>query len=131
MDTVLETAQANQNIISDLTQEKRIKTNLACALLRNGKCSVYSVRPSACRKMHSLDVETCKSSFDKPEDTTIQNSEVPLIASVLLSIGSAARQGLNDVGLDSNLYDLNEVLYDALKDSKYQKRWKNGKKAFV
>ena len=131
LDTVLKKAQSNKKKISNLSTGKRIQTNIECALLKEGECSVYPVRPSTCRKMHSTDIDICKSSFDNPDDTSIQNAEVPLLSSVLLSMSSAARQGLNDAGLDSNLYDLNEVIYDALIDNKYQKRWKKGKKAFV
>lgn len=128
---VMERAKAAQNLVRSLPAAKRIQTNIACALLEDGVCSVYSVRPSVCRKKHSTDVAVCEASYERPEDSTIQNAENQLVSSVLLTMSSAARQGLADTKLDSTLYDLNEHLADALGDSKYKKRWKKHKKAFA
>ena len=128
---VAERAKTAQNLVRSLPVAKRIQTKIPCALLEDGACSVYSVRPAVCRKKHSTDVTVCEASFDRPDDNTIQNAENSLVSSVLLTMSSAGRQGLADTKLDSELYDLNERLADALCDSKFQKRWKNGKKAFA
>ncbi len=131
LQAVTERANKAQNLVRSLPTAKRIQTNVPCALLEDGACSVYSVRPSVCRKKHSTDVAVCEASYNRPDDATIQNAEDSLVSSVLLTMSSAARQGLANTELDAALYDLNERLADALGDNKYQKRWKNGKKAFV
>ena len=131
LQAVTERAETAQKLVRSLPAAKRIQTNIPCALLEDGVCSVYSVRPSVCRKKHSTDVAVCEASYDRPDDDTIQNAESQLVSSVLLTMSSAARQGLADTELDAALYDLNEHLADALGDSKYQKRWKKRKKAFA
>ncbi len=131
LQAVTERAKSAQNLVRSLPNAKRIQTNIPCALLEDGACSVYSVRPSVCRKKHSTDVTICEASYDRPDDATIQNAENSLVSSVLLTMSSAARQGLADSELDAAVYDLNERLAEALGDKKHLKRWKNGKKAFV
>ena len=131
LQAVTERAKTARNLVRSLPAAKRIQTNIPCALLENGTCSVYSVRPSVCRKKHSTDVSVCEASYNRPDDATIQNAENYLISSVLLTMSSAARQALADTELDASLYDLNEHLADALDDNKYKKRWKNGKKTFI
>lgn len=131
LQSVKERAKTAKNLIRRLPIAERIQTNIPCALLEDGLCSVYSVRPSICRKKHSTDVAACKASYDRPNDDTIQESEIPLVSEVLSTMSAAARLGIEDTGLDAALYDLNEFLTDALDDNEYRKRWINGKKAFV
>ncbi len=113
-----------------LSQAKRIVTNMACPLLEDNVCSIYAMRPSMCRKMHSTDVEACQHSYDNPEDENIENAEHPVLSAITMTMLTAAREGFSTLGLDKTVYDLNEVLIVALSDSKYKKRWLNGKKAF-
>lgn len=131
IDQVTQAALDARNKIQQMSQSRRIQSNLACALLIDGQCSVYEARPAICRKLHSQNVSSCEASYNNPEDSTIENDEHPLISSVLTTMNAAARQGIDDAGLDAALYDLNQVLWGALSETKYLKRWKKGKTAFV
>ncbi|PCI19458.1 MAG: hypothetical protein COB62_05565 [Piscirickettsiaceae bacterium] len=131
LDNLLQKATDNKKKISMLSQAKRVVTNIACPLLdEEGSCTVYEARPSMCRKIHSTDVQACKASYDTPEEANIKNAEHPVLSAITMTMLTAARDGFSAKGMDPEVYDLNEVLIDALEDGKYKKRWLNGKKAF-
>ena len=130
LEKLVEKATHNKSKLTMLTQAKRIVTNIACPLLEDNVCSIYAMRPSMCRKMHSTQVEACQNSYDNPEDQKIENAEHPVLSAITMTMLTAAREGFSAQGLDKTIYDLNEVLIDALSDSKYKKRWLNGKKTF-
>ncbi len=126
----LKKAKNTKKEVSMLSQSKRVSTNVACPLLIDNTCSIYAIRPAMCRKIHSTNVDACKQSYDNPEDTTIENAEHPVLAAITTTMLTAARDGFKSRKLDDVVYDLSEVLILALEDSKYKKRWLNGKKAF-
>ncbi len=130
LEKLIEKASNNQKKLVLLSQAKRVVTNIACPLLEDNVCSIYTKRPSMCRKMHSTNVEACRHSYDNPEDKNIENAEHPVLSAITLTMLTAAREGFSTLGLDKTVYDLNEVLITALSDNKYKKRWLNGKKAF-
>ena len=43
-----------------LTSQQRVGIPKSCAYLRDGECSIYSVRPLACAEFTSYDVQVCK-----------------------------------------------------------------------
>ncbi len=130
LEKLVEKATHNKNKLDMLSQAKRIVTNIACPLLEDNACSIYNMRPSMCRKMHSTNVEACQHSYENPEDNNVENAEHPVLSAITMTMLTAAREGFSALGLDKTVYDLNEVLIDALSDSKYKKRWLNGKKTF-
>ena len=130
LEKLVEKATLNKSKLAMLSQAKRIVTNIACPLLEDNDCSIYAMRPSMCRKMHSTNVEACQHSYECPEDINVENAEHPVLSAITMTMLTAAREGFSTLGLDKTVYDLNEVLIAALSDSKYKKRWLNGKKAF-
>ncbi len=130
LEKLVEKASNNQKKLSTLSQAKRIVTNIDCPLLEDNACSIYTLRPSMCRKIHSTNVKACRYSYDNPEDKNIENAEHPVLSAITLTMLTAAREGFSALGLDETVYDLNEVLISALGDNKYKKRWLNGKKTF-
>jgi len=131
LEKLVQKATHNKSKLAMLSQAKRIVTNIACPLLEDNACSIYAMRPSMCRKIHSTNVDACQHSYDNPEDENINNAEHPILSAITMTMLTAAREGFSALGLDKTVYDLNEVLIDALSDSKYKKRWLKGKKAFV
>lgn len=116
--------------ISGLTREEHFARNIECALLVNGECSVYSLRPSLCRKHHSLDADQCRNSYEKPSDMNAPPVGHQLIIKSTRSAVFAFRDALDKVGYDSTLYELNSALLAALEHPEYRKKWRKGKKAF-
>ena len=129
-DRYLEKAKDNKKKMAMLSHSKRIVTNVACPLLIENACSIYNVRPSMCRKIHSTNVDACKHSYEHPEDNNVENAEHPVLSAITMTMLTAARDGFISHKLDDTVYDLNDVLVFALEDDKYKKRWLNGKKAF-
>ncbi|HUT10280.1 MAG TPA: YkgJ family cysteine cluster protein [Thermoguttaceae bacterium] len=56
------------DIVDDMTVEQHRTRNIPCPLLADSRCSVYPMRPLACRSYTSLHVRSCKYSFKNPRD---------------------------------------------------------------
>jgi len=124
--------RANLARTKELGEERRKHVNLACALLdAAGTCTAYEARPAQCRKFHSTDLATCEASFARPEDDTIASPEHPATGHNAAVVIAQAANGARDAGLDAAAYDLNAALLDALDNPKAERRWRDGKKAFV
>jgi Fe-S-cluster containining protein len=50
-----------------MTSDERLSPNLPCPFLENERCSIYEVRPLACRGKNSLDADACEKSLKDPE----------------------------------------------------------------
>jgi Fe-S-cluster containining protein len=50
-----------------LSSAERFSPDQPCPFLERGKCSIYEVRPLACRGMNSLDAEECKTRLRDPD----------------------------------------------------------------
>src|SRR5687768_2928330 len=48
---------ANASRVDGMTVAEHLAANLRCALLRDGRCSAYEVRPAVCASFHSLSRE--------------------------------------------------------------------------
>jgi Fe-S-cluster containining protein len=126
VDRLQETVEA----ITGLTREEHFAKNIECALLLEGACSVYDVRPSMCRKHHSIDVEQCKRSFETPHDLAIPPVGHQLLIQATRTAVLGFRDGMEKAGFDSTLYELNSAALAALKNPECGKKWRKGKKAF-
>lgn len=128
---VLAAARDNTETTRDMTTAQQLASNIKCPLLLDGACSTYEVRPAMCRKHHSTDVTLCRQSFDHPENAAIPNPEQPQVSRYVLAAITGARDGMAQAGLDAQLYDLSRGLVELFSDSKAEKRWKKGKRAFL
>jgi uncharacterized protein len=96
---------------------------LPCPLLLDGKCSVYALRPSMCRKYFSLDVEACK----KPEASAPEDSEMYMKSAAMLY---GTNKAYGRAKLPNESHELGQALLVALVDSKAEDRWFNGEPVF-
>lgn len=128
---VVAAARKNAETTRSMTTAQQLASNIKCPLLLDGACSAYEVRPGMCRKHHSTDVTLCRQSFDHPDDTTIPNPEQPQVSAYVLAAIAGAREGMAQAGLDAQIYDLGKGLVELFSDSKAEKRWKKGKRAFL
>jgi hypothetical protein len=61
-------ARLSANASADQAPKNNEHRN-ACALLQDGLCTIYAVRPATCRKCHSLSVQACADyTADIPQD---------------------------------------------------------------
>jgi Fe-S-cluster containining protein len=124
-------ASHNADLISRLSPEQHLSTNLKCPFLQDQRCSVYPVRPFRCRSFHALEVSGCEASYATPADLSISSE---LIESVSL-FGAALSQGFEAAAqsaqYDARTYDLNTALVAAFRQKNAALRYKQGKQTFV
>lgn len=90
-----------------------------CSFLVDDRCSIYSVRPAACRKAHSLSVQHCATLA--PEIP--QNLRLLLDAEALMA-GTA--MAYRDVNLPASAHELNAAVLEALTNALAQEAWYRG-----
>lgn len=128
------TARLRENVAKSdaLGEAARRRTNIPCALLGpDGACTAYEARPAECRKFHSTRLATCEASFADPTDDTIESPEHPAVAHNAAVIITKERHAARAAGLDDTPGDLNHSLLEALENPKAERRFRDGKKAFV
>lgn len=113
----------------NLGVKKHIETNIACVFLRDKKCSIYSIRPLACRRHHSADVSVCQRTF---VDVTSEEPcpQDPNRVTVSTAIENLHRIKHIESNLDSNYYEFHSAMLEAMTNKSCLKRWKSGKSAF-
>lgn len=120
---LVERLQANADRAAALGLDEHMRVNIACAFLGDGgTCSVYSIRPSACRKHHSYDVTPCQTTFDDPSCTDQCPQSVERLAvaeGFTLSAGAAMREA----GFDPLRYEMSGAVLEALTNRSSLKRW--------
>ena len=128
---VIARIEANLARIAPLSPEEHVRAGIPCALLEDGACSAYDARPATCRKYYSISVDVCRHAFDAPSEPLIgdiENENVRLAGNAV-ALGYA--KGLEDAGFDAALYELHYALYEALTNPKAERRYRDGKRAFV
>jgi Fe-S-cluster containining protein len=110
---------ANASRVDDMTVAEHLAANLRCALLRNGRCSVYEVRPAICAGFHSLSRERCEHSFNHPQDIgTPRNSRPALLEVKTLAdeLHAATASAYETAGKLSRKLELHQALRALLED---------------
>jgi hypothetical protein len=110
---------ANARTIDRWTPEQHRAANLPCALLVEGRCAAYDVRPSACARYHSLSRPRCERAYEHPQDNGTPRNSRPALA-VLQELGSAVESSLEsalvDAGLPTDKRELHQTLRALLED---------------
>lgn len=107
---------------------QRKKAKKACSLLVDNKCSVYSVRPLACKGWNSMSSKDCEDAFNSGEEKNIQAFAPPLVITNSVSIGIS--NCLKNTGLNSDNLELNSSLKIALEKYNVGEKYLEGKNIF-
>lgn len=102
-----------------VTQAQANMARQPCGFLVQERCSIYSVRPTACRKAHSLSVQHCTTLSPQIP----QNLHLLLDAEALVA-GTARADA--DVQLSASAHELNAAVLAALTDPTAKERWYHG-----
>lgn len=94
---------------------QRKKAKKPCALLVDNKCSIYPVRPLACKGWNSLNVKDCEIAFNSDTESDIKTLIAPIIITNSVSLGIT--DCLKQLSLSSDVLELNSALKIAM--SKY------------
>jgi Fe-S-cluster containining protein len=106
----------------------KIRENLPCPLLRDGKCTAHPARPLVCRAMHSLDAGSCEKALK-----TADLSSPPYYAhrqEIFFSISQGLLAGCRAVGCQSSPLELARALLDYFTRPRPVERWLQGEEAF-
>lgn len=115
--------------VAPLTEAEYKVTNIACAFLGDGQCSVYPVRPSACRGHHAVRAEVCQRTFEDPTSSELSTMDAARTG-VHKGYKSALQFGQHIAGQDATLYELHGAVAEAVANPASFRRWKAGKIAF-
>ncbi|MFN8575975.1 MAG: YkgJ family cysteine cluster protein [Candidatus Sericytochromatia bacterium] len=107
---------------------QRKKAKKACALLIDNKCSVYPVRPLACKGWNSMSVKDCEDAFNSGEEKNIQAFAPPLVITNSVSIGIS--NSLKNNGMNSDNLELNSALKIVLEKYNVSEKYLEGKNIF-
>lgn len=123
-----ERLRRNTQRISQMTEEEHFSTNIPCAFLRDGRCTVYPVRPSACSAYHSADSSACKESYDNPEDLSHGKPEVGGIKMWYQGIEHVLTLANQAAGRSPTRTELNTAVFSLIDNKSNVRRWKKGKR---
>lgn len=105
------------------------RENRACPFLRDGSCSVYSVRPFSCRRFHSVRVSDCERAATDPNYDERRYS--PDYEQVWNDIRDLVTATLDTLGMDTKQQELGCASRLALLNQKCGKRWRQGKAPMI
>lgn len=95
-----------------------------CPFLVDALCAIYEIRPTVCRRAHSLDVTKCQEySPEIPQDLSI------VVAAEALAKGTA--EAYRNLGLDASGHELGRAVLLALTDPSAAARWYGGEAVFA
>lgn len=124
----IEVLQANARQINQLTERERLGTNIPCAFLRNRRCSIYSVRPSACAGYHSVDTSACLHSYENQMDFETGIPKSRTLAGWYQMGDEALGAAQEQAGRSPMRTELNTTVLSVFMNSSNPGRWKKGKR---
>ena len=113
---------------ANLDLDQRHGAHFPCPLLKNGECSVYSVRPLVCRKAASPSVDACRVEFDGGA-VGVQMPAVNI--SFTGDVNLAMLVALRSTGLPDASYEFSAALAAALVDPNTERDWLSGRDLFA
>jgi Fe-S-cluster containining protein len=110
---------------------ERWRKQVPCAFLdaESGHCSIYPVRPLACRQHHSVDVFECERAAADPSGESRVHTRA-LIDAIWGAARSAVRYACQDAGLDDRPFELTNAVAFAMKSREARERWTRGERVF-
>jgi Fe-S-cluster containining protein len=128
---ILERLDAHADRVLPLTPFQHATRNVVCPLLKDGRCSVYEVRPLSCRRHHSLDYGACQFTYDHPADLEFPGAHHRPLFRALSEAMQRVGQVYLEQGFDMTIYELGTALVEALSSDECRERWHEGSPAFV
>lgn len=120
---VVQRLQAHAAALAQTSPSAAWNQRPPCAFLEHGLCSIYAVRPAACRKAHSLDVAPCAaSSAEIPQSVKLLAGAEALLTGTALAYAGQ--------GLQTKHVELCGAVYQALVQTAAEPRWLHGEIVF-
>jgi Fe-S-cluster containining protein len=123
--------RANSAAMKNLTEIERMRRNVKCAFLSEGRCSIYAARPQACRNYHATSAVGCQQSYEDPDNLDIDPEFAPLVYQAGGAHVDAFTLAMREAGYDTNVYELNCALDAALSEPGARERFQSKLAPFV
>jgi Fe-S-cluster containining protein len=115
--------RANSAALENLDEIERMKRNVNCPFLREGRCSIYSVRPQTCRNYHATSAVGCQQSYEDPDNLDIDPEFAPLVYQAGGAHVDAVTAAMREAGYDTNVYEMNNAIDVALSEPGARERF--------
>ena len=129
-DSALEKLRSYEQAIEGLTPEKRLVTLMPCPFLASDLCTVYDIRPSACRAYHSYDLGRCIADFEKPEEM-LGVPQNPVRLDIDAMLFDAVEQACLELRLENETIEFVTGVRLVLEDPNLVSRWLDGEDCFA
>ena len=122
---------AHANRISGLSYEEHAQARIPCALLVDGRCSVYPCRPFACRAWNSTSAARCEAIFTHGNPVTMLPPLDMRTYEAVWDVARGVTEGIQQSRLDGNSYELHSILQRVLDTPEAAQRWTRGEEVFA
>lgn len=129
-EALLTALQSYVGRIKGLGRMRHISLNIACTFLQDGGCTIYAMRPLACRRHHSADRSVCERTYHNPHslEQAPQDKHRLVVSAALETVHTEYHRYR---GADRDMYEFQSALLEALTDIQCRARWNSGKRAFL
>lgn len=117
--------RANSVALDKLDEFERMRRNVKCPFLSEGRCTIYPVRPQTCRNYHATSVTGCQQSYEDPSNLDIDPEFAPLVYQAGGAHVDAFTTAMRDAGYDTNVYEMNCALAAGLSEPNARKRFES------
>jgi len=121
--------EANISATDGMNMSQRDRVRLDCPFLEAGECSVYEVRPIACRGYSSYSVEDCREDFEYP-GTGVEGHANGLRELVFGAIREGLAIACKSASVEYRLLELVRAYKIASEDSTLAETWRDRPEAF-
>ena len=122
---------AHADRISRLSYEEHARARIPCALLVDGRCSVYACRPFACRAWNSTSAARCEAIFTHGNPVTMLPPLDMRLYEAVWDVARGVTDGLQQCRLDGKSYELHSILQRVLDTPEAAQRWVQGEEVFA
>ena len=127
---IIESLKKYEESVNGMPPEKRLFHLEACPFLIEQLCSIYKIRPSACRTYHSFDLNRCIMDFEDPKKM-LGVPQNPVRLDIGSALFDAEEQACKELGLEHCVLEFVTGLRIALEDSSLVARWLSGEECFA
>lgn len=115
--------RVNSTELKNLDELDRMRRNIKCPFLSEGRCTIYAVRPQTCRNYHATSVAGCQQSYEDPSNLDIDPEFAPLVYQAGGAHVDAFTTAMREAGYDTNVYEMNCALDAALAEPGARERF--------
>lgn len=123
--------RANSVALNDLDELDRMRRNVKCPFLREGRCTIYPVRPQTCRNYHATSAVGCRQSYEDPDNFDIDPEFAPLVYQAGGAHVDAFTMAMRESGYDTNVYEMNCALDAGLSEPGARERFESKQPPFM